>query len=686
MKKTLISTAVATAMSATFAVHATAAEYQGYASGGGEYRTGDFHNHTTCSDGSTSVKTLTRKSLSTLDWFIHVGHSGRGHRDCRVDDFLYHAYGGGGRVGIWTNTLEPGEIKGVPTYREMTIKNADGSEMTQTAQYMWRWQSLQEFNLPSIVEERELPGSKGKTAFLGLEFVAPGHEHVSTTISKGQYDEDPNADALAQFEYCFARNSEDDSMGGGQGWYCGLSEGSNEKLKRLFEGRPEEGVADYNSTLAPNTGINLADDGEHVKTAAAVMWMNGIYKDSSFFVPAHAERQGAFVGGANRGWNVEHFRDLNDLAPETAIGFESEPGHQAVGDRGSYSPRRPTAGFYTYGGVGAYSAAEVSMPGLNFDGEPIDPATEPQCQIEGANCEPSGGIERIVLSRPGVRTMWDAMLSEGRKFWFFGSSDWHSRGQFGPLDFESTTDFWPGEFQDNFTYIRDNNPDNPAQDVVDGIKSGNTFVVMGQLIDDMDFRVCSGDYCAGMGETLQVPKGTEVSVELTINDPAGKNSSPYAFNNPALLQMNIEQPMNMPEVAQVDLIQGTVTGKIPSHIEDKDGKRVPNPEYYNPMAPETTHIAASWDKAAMGSEPEKYMSYSYKAMEDGYVRVRGSNLPADTPYARDMDGNPLGDYLRANIKCDDPACPPHVNGVLDNDVEAWADIWFHSNPVFVKVY
>jgi hypothetical protein len=45
------------------------------------------------------------------------------------------------------------------------------------------------------------------------------------------------------------------------------------------------------------------------------------------------------------------------------------------------------------------------------------------------------------------------MLSEGRRFWFFASSDWHSRGVFGPLDFESTNDFRPAQYQENFIWI-----------------------------------------------------------------------------------------------------------------------------------------------------------------------------------------------------------------------------------------
>ena len=30
--------------------------------------------------------------------------------------------------------------------------------------------------------------------------------------------------------------------------------------------------------------------------------------------------------------------------------------------------------------------------------------------------------------------VWDALLGEGRNFWFFASSDWHNRGMFGPDD------------------------------------------------------------------------------------------------------------------------------------------------------------------------------------------------------------------------------------------------------------
>lgn len=639
---------------------------------GGEYLSGDFHNHTTCSDGSTSVRTLTRQSLARLDWFIQVGHSGNGPRDCRVDDFLYFATSSEYSPGLWINTLEDPstEIKG---------DFASGSVSTGTeVQRMWRWQMLQDYSLPSIISVREEAGNEKKEATLGLEWTVPGHEHTSAAIVTGQYDEvDPNADAMAQFEYCFGRPSDDTSGGGGQGWTCELSAEANDKLLALYTGRPEEGTADYNSTLIAQGGVNTDDNGEHVKSTAGVLWMQENFGADSFSVQAHVERQGGFVTGENRGYNIEHMRDWNTLAPEIAFGFESQPGHQAQHNRGSYHAGRPTAGLWTYGGTGCYAGAEPARPGHDFDGSPLDPARF----LEGADLESipdNATLSRVTLCRPGVRTMWDAMLSEGRRFFFFASSDWHSRGSFGPLDHEADNDFWPGEFQEHFTFVSDEDTDrDPGQRIVDGLRTGNSFATMGQLIDKLSFRACTGSKCATMGETLEVRRGQTVNVYLDINDPSGENRSPYSFNNPSLLQIGVEQPLNKPQVMQVDMIQGAVTGPVPSHLDDGSV----NPEYFEPMAPATTRIVKSWGKW----RAKDTMHYRFTATADSYVRARGTNIPAGTPYERDMDGNPLPDNLSDNIECTDPACPPHIEGVLDKDVEAWADLWFYANPIFIEV-
>ncbi len=661
MKKNVMSTALAAAVvSATGGVNA-----------GGEYLAGDFHNHTTCSDGSTSVKTLTRKSLEYLDWFIHVGHSGRGSRDCRISDFLYLNRDSEFNRGLWVNSLPNGaaDIKGDPTFQTMRT----GTQV----EAMWRWQSLQEYNFDSIVEERNLPDNRGKTAFLGLEWVVPGHEHSSNAISNGQYEQVPNADAMAQFEYCFARNSDDTSMGGGQGWTCELSEAGNNKIKALFAGRAEEGIADYNSTLTG--GINIADTGEHVKSTAAILWMQENFPGESFAVQAHVERQGAFIPDDDEGYNIEHLRDWNSVAPDVAFGFESQPGHQGQFSRGSYNASRPTSGLYTFGGTGCYGAAEAAMPGKDFDGTPLtlaDFAAGGKYEIIDDNEDPA----KVTLCRPGIRTMWDAMLSEGRRYWFFASSDWHNRGSFGPLDFETTNDFWPGEYQENYVWVY-NTPDaNPAQGIVDGLRSGNSYTVQGQLIDsDLKFEACYRNYCATMGETLEVPYGAKIKVRLVVSDPAGPNNSPYKFYNPSLLQIGKYVPVNEPRLAHVDLIRGKVSGPIAPA----------DPEYYNPLAPESTHIAKSWsnlDKPNKKNKARKSkLNYSFRAHTDSYVRARGSNIPAGTPNERDIYGNPLSDNLSDNIPCSDADCPPHAGGILTADVEAWADIWFHTNPIFIKV-
>ena len=52
----------------------------------GKYVTGDFHNHTTCSDGTLSLKKLVDKSAGTfgLDWFVQAGHGGTSARNCTL--------------------------------------------------------------------------------------------------------------------------------------------------------------------------------------------------------------------------------------------------------------------------------------------------------------------------------------------------------------------------------------------------------------------------------------------------------------------------------------------------------------------------------------------------------------------------------------------------------------------------
>ena len=128
----------------------------------------------------------------------------------------------------------------------------------------------------------------------------------------------------------------------------------------------------------------------HRKAVNAVKWMQENYPGQSYQVYAHIERKGPFDPDKAKGtgYNVEHFRDFNNAGPDVAVGFEGErrgiKAKSAV--RGGFGPDAFGGG--TYGGVGYYSAT--------------------------------------------IGHMWDALLGEGRNWWFFGSSDYHSRGQFTP--------------------------------------------------------------------------------------------------------------------------------------------------------------------------------------------------------------------------------------------------------------
>ncbi len=81
------------------------------------------------------------------------------------------------------------------------------------------------------------------------------------------------------------------------------------------------------------------------------------YPLQSYAIPTHTERQGPFSSTANKGYNIEHFRDFNNAGPTVAFGIES-PGHFAQGGAnggsGSYTPNAVGGG--TYGMSGIYTA------------------------------------------------------------------------------------------------------------------------------------------------------------------------------------------------------------------------------------------------------------------------------------------------------------------------------------------
>jgi hypothetical protein len=698
----------------------------------GTYVAGDFHNHTTCSDGSISMQKLVKKSMDKdetpwgLDWFVQAGHGGNGNRNCQlVEDATlatpaYPFIEGKGPTTTWVSS-------GV-----VPKGNVSGSGASQN---MWRWQSVQEFQYPVL---EYLAAVKNLPLFLGVESVVAGHEHTSMAVITGQmppaldttaiptspnatplpagpaYTALGNANALAQWEYCFDRGDSDTSRGAGNAWDCSVPGSLNEA---------DPSWSATGKKLIPASGAGTGNRG-HNKTVEAVKWMAAFHPDTSYYVPAHLERAGVFNQDGNNGFNVEHLRDFNNAAPKIAFGFETQPGHGASDARGEYFTARnnfgtavglvDSAGGTTYGGTGVYGA-----------------------QI--------GGV-------------WDALLGEGRNWWFFASSDWHNRGSFGPDDRRSTQDFYPGEYQRNFTLVRHGADKLRPQAIVDGLRTGNVFTTSGQLIDRLGFVVCTGrsegqaeelaangamnktamtaEGCATMGEKLTVPAGADVVIGIAVRDPEGSNYSPYTFANPSLKQIGVVQPLDKPVLDHIDLIGGLVSGyKAPGSAGyagewprntnwlKADGSTADLTVVPDAAKNVTTALlkafsgggATGWKTVTSFVDGSTFLTMSFRIpaiAASQYVRLRGTNLPAAVPFETDASGNPLADVFtnaqdkaRLRIACDTPhsaasqfdGCPDHLavatgatNPILGQkavsyDVAAWSDLWFYSNPVYIQV-
>jgi hypothetical protein len=590
----------------------------------GHYLTGDFHNHTPFSDGTAAVPLLVGKAMQNLDWFAQSGHGGAFARDGRYSDPEYDG-SGSGEGKFLDDTVGAANFKGIDAGTQYGHKS------------MWRWQSLQDYLYP-VTWQNSITSQK--PIWSAVEWEVPGHEHCSVGIITDQFTQGGvmgDANPLAQFEYLWDMEDKDTSEGGGQGW------------TGKIPNPPKTPTAEY-----PHPGI----DG-HAKAVAAVKWLEQYHKYTSYAVFAHIERKGVWnqdSGGNSTGYNVEHFRDFNNAAPDVCFGFEGQPGHQAEANRGGFS----TGAFGgTFGGTGYYSAT--------------------------------------------IGHMWDALLGEGRDWWLFASSDFHSRSvpEYESSDYPasdpnssapvqdpatinsgwrgataSTADFWPGEYQKDYVFVKSQQKPTP-QDVLNGMRSGNSFIVEGDLIRGLKFtaKAETGPE-ATMGEQLIVGPKKKVTVKVMVYVPDVNNLCPYTFDNPSLAQaqVNIHQPLNHPVLHHVDVIYGEVYGR-----------RTPGTAAYNDPTNPTAKIYQTVLTSAMTDEGNGWKSFTFdfNPEKSCYFRLRGTNLPPSTPNETDDQGNPLADTLSRNILYTHPTLD--ANTPLDADVEAWADLWFYSNPIFVKV-
>jgi len=327
------------------------------------------------------------------------------------------------------------------------------------------------------------------------------------------------------------------------------------------------------------------------KTLEAIQWLQTNYPNSSWVVPTHPERANAY--------KIADFRNMNNAGPSVCFGFDSQPGHQKEANRGGYrtSSYGAIAEGATWGGTG-YFAAKV------------------------------GGV-------------WDALLSEGRKWWLFANSDCHF----------SDGDFFPGEYQKTKVFVKDTK--NP-QSMVDGLRSGNSYVVMGDLIDSLSFTVGT----ANMGETY-ISDNDNVVVNIIVHDPQVDNNN------------NTYSALKNPELDHIDLIAGKVTSLIDPQSPDYTVDNVTTTSVIarfgkNVYTDANGLTTIPWEDLGNGF---KKITYSVSLNNQNmYFRLRGTHHAFGDPNAEiDDKGNPLVDPFSVNTA-----------------EKAFNDLWFYSNPVFVK--
>ncbi|GAA4047587.1 PHP domain-containing protein [Nonomuraea soli] len=331
---------------------------------------------------------------------------------------------------------------------------------------------------------------------------------------------------------------------------------------------------------------------------------------------------------ARRGIDSPHeIRAWRDADPNVAIGFEGAPGHQAAG---MPKPLGPGSGRGFYAG---------SPSGASFPGYPLE------------SYRTFGGFDWMTATVGGL---WDSLLAEGLPWTISANSDSHvvygetaTRGpgtnfevngfHDDPVYGQPTTltagDFWPGYYSrttvgaEDFSYAA----------VMNALRAGRVWVDHGHLIAGLDVRLRETGSRRGvtLGGTLEVRKGRRVELVVEVDLATRPNWAQF-----------------VPKLARVDVIQGDVTGPA----ADRDVFTTP-----------TTRVVKSFEVTANAGNKVTFVYPVGVVDRPMYLRVRGT------------DGNHSAvGLLGAPV---DPA-GPRMDVV--GDADPWVDLWFYSNPVWVR--
>ncbi len=160
--------------------------------------------------------------------------------------------------------------------------------------------------------------------------------------------------------------------------------------------------------------------------------------------------------------------------------------------------------------------------------------------------------------------------------------------------------------------------------ILSALRAGKVFVTTGDLVSELYLEVTQQNRSATIGEAITVSPGSEVTVKIRVRDPQTGNAEG-----------------ENPHVNRVDLIVGEVTGDVDDPAANSN---------------ESTRVAQRFTSSIWKGEGA-YLTMSHVLSVAGplYVRVRGTNTDELEP------------------EQDPPAENP------------WHDLWFYSNPVFIKI-
>ena len=159
--------------------------------------------------------------------------------------------------------------------------------------------------------------------------------------------------------------------------------------------------------------------------------------------------------------------------------------------------------------------------------------------------------------------------------------------------------------------------------ILRGIREGRIFVTTGDLITELYVTVESKSNSASIGEEIVTKSGDTVTVNIRARDPVAVNVSG-----------------DRPTVERVDLIIGKV------------GEKSSDTSLNNNPSTQVVKRFESWTRDG------EYLSmyHTLRVDQNSYIRVRGTN----------------------NLEELEPKADDHGE-------DPWTDLWFYSNPIFIKV-